>query len=131
MPSAVFMSMIGTFWGGFKLAFSATLTAEYFCKKFCLIIFDLSTHLLIMLSASFTNELTEEATKQIQCLLCRIPTDKREIKCNLKKDLSQPNSLTLWKIYVMDRSLTISSFATLLTYGILLGTLGNTKVGNA
>ncbi|GFR18100.1 uncharacterized protein TNCT_475471 [Trichonephila clavata] len=123
----VFMSMIGTFWGGYKLAFCETLTTEYFFSKFCLMLFNFSIQLLIMLSASFTNELTEEATKQIQCLLCRVPSDKREMKCNLKKDLTRPNTLTLWKIYVMDRSLIISSFATLLTYGILLGSLGGNQ----
>ncbi|GFR22347.1 uncharacterized protein TNCT_494441 [Trichonephila clavata] len=124
--ATVFVSMMGTFWSGYRLVFCKTLTAEYFFFKLCLIIINCSTQLLIMLSASFTNELTEEATRRIQCLLCRIPA-KREIKCNLKCDLTQPSSLTLWKIYVMDRSLIISSYASLLTFGILLGALGNSQ----
>ncbi|GFY42166.1 hypothetical protein TNIN_205751 [Trichonephila inaurata madagascariensis] len=119
--------MMGTFWAAYRLAFRKTLTAEYFFFKLCLIIINISTQLLIMLSASLTNELTEEATRRMQCLLCRIPAAKREIKCNLKDDLTQPNSLTLWKIYVMDRSLIISSYASLLTFGILLGALGNSQ----
>ncbi|GFT30225.1 uncharacterized protein TNCV_3466821 [Trichonephila clavipes] len=125
--ATVFISMMGTFWAGYRLVFYKALTAEYFFFKLCLIIINISTQLLIMLSASFTNEITEEATRRIQCLLCRIPTAKREIKCNLKDDLTQPNSLTLWKIYVMDRSLIISSYASLLTFGILLGALGSSQ----
>ncbi|GFR14421.1 hypothetical protein TNCT_471 [Trichonephila clavata] len=83
----------------------------------------LSIQLLIMASASVTNELASKVKCVMQCLP-RSSIQNPQRKFKFKKDLKQDNSLTLWKVYVMDRSLIITSIGTLLTYGILIGTLG-------
>nr|GBN99162.1 hypothetical protein AVEN_109244-1 [Araneus ventricosus] len=74
--------------------------------------------MLLMISGSITNE---EANDTSNFLKKRYNKDFKIPK--LEVDFSQ-YSLTIWKIYKLDRSLIISSFGTLLTFGILLGTLG-------
>ncbi|GIZ04642.1 hypothetical protein CEXT_164861 [Caerostris extrusa] len=39
-------------------------------------------------------------------------------------------ALTLWKIYRIDKSLLISAIGTLISYGILVGTLGSVQNSN-
>ncbi|GFW21478.1 uncharacterized protein TNCV_1533011 [Trichonephila clavipes] len=46
------------------------------------------------------------------------------LKCNCKREVV----LTLWKIYVIKKSIVISACGTLLTYGILFATLGTVQV---
>ncbi|GFW48147.1 hypothetical protein TNCV_4937531 [Trichonephila clavipes] len=57
----------------------------------------------------------------------KISTTQLEIKHRLKEYLTRETHLTLWKIYVIDMPLVITSFGTLLTYGMLLGTVGKTS----
>ncbi|GIX74389.1 hypothetical protein CEXT_47381 [Caerostris extrusa] len=73
---------------------------------------------------SITNEKANKARRAMKCLFKRSFTNEGEMKMKLEKYLDVENSLTLWNIYTVDRSLLITSFGTLLTYGILIGTLG-------
>ncbi|GFQ93323.1 hypothetical protein TNCT_64731 [Trichonephila clavata] len=75
-----------------------------------------------MISGSMTNEMAKKAKSALQCLKYKIPPDLRETK--FEEVLVKENNLTLWNIYVLDSSLIIASFGTLLTFGILIGTLG-------
>ncbi|GIX92204.1 hypothetical protein CDAR_262141 [Caerostris darwini] len=84
--------------------------------------------LLLMISAAATNELAERAKQAAQRLSCGIAKRDKDSAARLKTDLLLENRLTLWKIYIFSRSLIITSFGTLLTYGILLGTLGKENV---
>ncbi|GIX92628.1 hypothetical protein CEXT_254921 [Caerostris extrusa] len=79
-------------------------------------------------SAAATNELAERAKQAVQRLSCGIAKRDKDSAARLKTDLLLENRLTLWKIYIFSRSLVITSFGTLLTYGILLGTLGKENV---
>ncbi|GFS58265.1 uncharacterized protein NPIL_662111 [Nephila pilipes] len=121
---SVFFTMIGLFWGGYRIAFNPNMTREQSLSLIIPLIFYLSVQLLIMVSASITNELANKAKSVMQCLPYRNLTQDLKKKYKFKKDLNQGNCLTLWNIYVMDRSLVITSVGTLLTYGILIGTLG-------
>ncbi|GFY67264.1 uncharacterized protein TNIN_439331 [Trichonephila inaurata madagascariensis] len=82
--------------------------------------------LLFMISGSSSNELANKVKIHIQCLPLETAENQPKMS-SIKKTLLQEDGLTLWKIYVMDRSLVIGTFGTLLTYGILLGSLGKNE----
>ncbi|GFU94370.1 uncharacterized protein TNCV_1731671 [Trichonephila clavipes] len=119
---AIIMSMIGLFWGGYRLAFRKSYGDGYSVILVCSASCYLTFQLLIMISASMTNEKAKKAKSSLRCLKYKIPPDMRETK--FKEVHVKDNNLTLWNIYVMDSSLLIASFGTLLTFGILIGTLG-------
>ncbi|GIY90281.1 uncharacterized protein CDAR_416731 [Caerostris darwini] len=121
---SVLMGMIGLFWVGYILAFEESKTLEVFLALVFSGCFYSSILVLVIISGSLTNEAANEATGLIQCLPYRVPTLRKEMEFSIKGDLIEDNSLTLWKFYVLSRSLLLSSLGTLLTYGILLGTLG-------
>ncbi|GIY20453.1 hypothetical protein CDAR_502761 [Caerostris darwini] len=119
---ATFLNLFGLFWNGYRISFLTKLFEHPF-YLICPVIYHLSQHLLLMISASRTNEKTAKAKLIMQCLLrhCHLETRK---KMKYEKNIVLESNLTSWKIYVFDRSLLITSFGCLLTYGILLGTLG-------
>ncbi|GFQ65076.1 uncharacterized protein TNCT_222751 [Trichonephila clavata] len=123
--AAILLSMGGLFWTGYRLAFRKQWTNKYLVIQACTVSCYLTFQLLIMISASMTNEMEKKARNTIKGVKCRIPRDLRETK--FKEVYTKENNLTLWKIYVLDRSLLITSFGTLLTYGILIGALGETN----
>ncbi|GFX45652.1 uncharacterized protein TNCV_176451 [Trichonephila clavipes] len=120
----VFVTMTGVFWGGYRITFYSGMTQMYFLSLVFPLCFYLSIQLLIMISGSMTNELANKVKCVVQCLPYRSFLQEPQRKFKFKMDLNQGNSLTLWKVYVMDRSLIITSTGTLLTYGILIGTFG-------
>ncbi|GIY74198.1 hypothetical protein CEXT_585921 [Caerostris extrusa] len=119
---ATLLNLFGLFWTGYRIAFLTNIRDHSF-YLICPFIFHLCEHLLLMISATVTNEKTAKATFIMQCLLrhCHLKT---RMKIKYEKNIGSESNLTLWKIYVFDRSLLITSFGCLLTYGILLGTLG-------
>ncbi|GIY97699.1 hypothetical protein CEXT_553341 [Caerostris extrusa] len=76
-----------------------------------------------MISGAKTNEMVERAKLAVQRLSHRITDIDKESKSNMKINFLLENRFTLWKAYVLDRSLIITSLGALLTYGILIGTL--------
>ncbi|GIY15229.1 hypothetical protein CDAR_537991 [Caerostris darwini] len=116
------LNLFGLFWTGYRIAFLTNVHEGSF-YLISPVIYHLSQHLLLMISASMTNEKAAKAKLIIQCLLryCHLKTRK---KIKYEKRIALESNLTSWKIYVFDRSLLITSFSCLLTYGILLGTLG-------
>ncbi|GIZ04644.1 hypothetical protein CEXT_164871 [Caerostris extrusa] len=52
------------------------------------------------------------------------------IKALICRSFMGKTSLTLWKIYRIDNSLLISAIGTLISYGILVGTLGSVQSSN-
>ncbi|GFS75167.1 uncharacterized protein TNCV_718901 [Trichonephila clavipes] len=121
---AVFFTMTGLFWGGYRIAFNSGMTKNHFLSLIIPLIFYLSVQLLIMVSASVTNELANKVRRVIECLPYQNSTQDPKRIFRFKKVLNHEDSLTLWKVYAMDRSLVFTSIGTLLTYGILIGTLG-------
>ncbi|GIX81303.1 uncharacterized protein CEXT_532241 [Caerostris extrusa] len=116
---ATVMNLSALFWTGYSVVF-VTDTSLYVIAP---VIYFLSHHLLLMISASMANEKVVEAKLIIKCLLrhCHLQT---RMKIKYEKNMALKSNLTLWKIYVFDRSLLITSFGCLLTYGILFATLG-------
>ncbi|GIX67462.1 uncharacterized protein CDAR_110421 [Caerostris darwini] len=119
---ATLLNLVGLFWTGYRIAF-LTSNLDHSFLLICPFVYLLSHHLLLLISASKTNEKAAKAKLITQCLLrnCRLET-RRRIK--YEKNIALESNLTAWKIYVFDRSLIITSFGCLLTYGILLATLG-------
>ncbi|GFV29882.1 uncharacterized protein TNCV_2083471 [Trichonephila clavipes] len=81
---------------------------------------------MIILSASAANRASLTAKEAIYSLPGRIPRYYYELEMIIRSECIQDVSLTLWKIYKIDRSLILSALGTLITYGMLLVTIGNT-----
>lgn len=121
----VLACMISLFWTTYKAAFQENITGAYYLALIISGCISLSFHLLIMVSASIINEISERTRCTFHGLPYRHLAHKEELKNMLKKDFQHRVNLTLWNIYVVDKLLIITSLGTLLTYGILLGSLGN------
>ncbi|GBN96551.1 hypothetical protein AVEN_268640-1 [Araneus ventricosus] len=122
--SAVFletvMSMVGMFRAGYILVFLSCVRLDYLPLMFFGIVVFVH-QLLIMISASTANE---KAALTMKSLSCRIPESETDMRFKLRRISGEHKSLSVWKIYVLDRSLVVTSVGTLLTYGILIGTIG-------
>ncbi|GBM00157.1 hypothetical protein AVEN_176399-1 [Araneus ventricosus] len=119
--SSVLIAMTAEFRVGYILAFSKEISPASYYYFLLTGIHFLSIQLLIMFPGSIVNE---KARCVSHFLLYRIPRNEEDLKCEFKKDLKQEKYLTLWKIYPLSRSLIIASLGTVVTYGILIGTLG-------
>ncbi|GIY30470.1 uncharacterized protein CEXT_676711 [Caerostris extrusa] len=115
---ATLLNLFCLFWTGYRIAF-LTNNLKHSFYLICPVIHHLSQHLLLMISASMTNEKAAKAKLIIQCLLrhCHLKTP---MKIKYEKNIALESNLTSWKIYVFDRSLLITSFGCLLTYGFYL-----------
>ncbi|GFV49424.1 uncharacterized protein TNCV_1634981 [Trichonephila clavipes] len=118
---AVLFNTFGLFWDVYRIAFYENETSGYLLFTLSAISY-LALLLMLMISGFASNEQANIVKIHMLCL----PHENAEnqYKMNFNKILLQDNVLTLWKIYVWDRSLVIATFGTLLTYGIMLGTLG-------
>ncbi|KAF8796831.1 hypothetical protein HNY73_001167 [Argiope bruennichi] len=79
---------------------------------------------VIILPGAAVNQAAWISKETAKCLPWRFPRHFME----LKKILHQRSTFsgpTLWKIYTIENSLLISAFGTLVTYGLLVGTLGS------
>ncbi|GBM03302.1 hypothetical protein AVEN_142582-1 [Araneus ventricosus] len=115
------ITMIGLFRAGYRLAFDPKTFQEKFLYLLFSGIYNMLLQVMIMISASIANE---EAEKVVESLPGLIPKHENDLKLEFKNEFQQHKSLSLWKIYTFDRSLLITSLGTLLTYGVLIGTLG-------
>ncbi|GFS33359.1 uncharacterized protein NPIL_428391 [Nephila pilipes] len=120
----VLMCMIGVFWGGYRVVFQKNMTTENLLPLLYCAIFYSFLLILIISSAALTNESINETKTFMHSLKCKIPLLFQEIDLNCTRNVLHSSSLTLWKIYEIDRSLLFSCIGALLTYGILIGTLG-------
>ncbi|GFR13129.1 uncharacterized protein TNCT_204181 [Trichonephila clavata] len=118
----VMLNMCGLFWGCYKITYLTSMGNYYFISTVFSTIFHFSLLLLLIISASITNELTTKMRHFVRRLPYLFPTRHEKIKFKLKQNMMQ-NYLTLWSVYVIDKSLAIASFGTLLTYGFLIGSL--------
>ncbi|GIY77166.1 uncharacterized protein CDAR_17371 [Caerostris darwini] len=121
---AILLNLFGMFCAGYWIAFHPKISLEYFLYMLCPVMSHLSHHLLLMISASTTNEKGDEAKSILQCLLKHFHPEIR-MKIKYEKNMASKGNLTLWKMHVFDRSLVITTLGCLLTYGILLANLGS------
>ncbi|GBM39377.1 hypothetical protein AVEN_119040-1 [Araneus ventricosus] len=84
--------------------------------------------LMVMLPAASANKAIEVARNFVLSLPGWFPHHQKVLKKYIKMEIKHNNlSLTLWKIYKIDNSLLISSIGTLVSYGIIVGTLGTVQ----
>ncbi|GBM01919.1 hypothetical protein AVEN_269532-1 [Araneus ventricosus] len=113
--------MIRLFNVGYRLAFSPNIFQKYFLSLLLSAFLDFLVQMMIMIPACIANE---EVKHVVQILPCWIPKNDIDLKLEFEKVFRKQKYLTVWNIYFFDRSLVITGFGTLLTYGILIGTVG-------
>ncbi|KAF8778430.1 hypothetical protein HNY73_015154 [Argiope bruennichi] len=121
---AVLINMTELFLVGYRTAFHVRVSQNYFLPPFCFGTYNLSLQLLIMVPALNVNESSKNVKNSLERLKLQFHKDKRENIFDFGEHFVEESNLTLWKIYIMDRPLIITSLGTLITYGIMLGTLG-------
>ncbi|KAG8176574.1 hypothetical protein JTE90_024237 [Oedothorax gibbosus] len=114
---------VGLFVVGYSLAFTADESYEFFFYSLLLGLQHMTFQIMIMLIGSNTVEAAKDAKVGIFSLPGKIPSKYEELKILMCRKFKRDSVLTLWNIYVLDRSLLLSSFGSLITYGILIGTL--------
>ncbi|GFS75872.1 uncharacterized protein NPIL_172131 [Nephila pilipes] len=91
------------------------------------IIQSLMSLLLLLIPAAGCNRALNLAQETINSLPGWLPQHRKVLKMYIRQRHSKTFPLTLWNIYVIEESLLISAFGTLLTYGFLLGNIKNAK----
>ncbi|GFW48162.1 hypothetical protein TNCV_1614231 [Trichonephila clavipes] len=82
---------------------------------------------LVILSASAANQAFFTAKEALQSLPWKIPQYRDKLKEMIRSQCMRSASLTLWKVYKIEPSLILSAMGTLVTYGMLMATLGGIK----
>ncbi|GFQ71566.1 uncharacterized protein TNCT_202481 [Trichonephila clavata] len=103
--------------GGYQHYLACVLGEIYFSIVF----------VMVVVPASAVNDALITLKKALKPLLGKIPHHFKESLMIINNEGLDEMSLTLWKIYKIDRSLIISAMGTLLTYGILVATLDTMK----
>ncbi|GFT01302.1 uncharacterized protein NPIL_572191 [Nephila pilipes] len=86
------------------------------------IIQNVTALLLMLIPAAGCNRASNVARNTIKSLPGFLPQYRKILKMYIQRH-SEIISLTLWNIYVIDESLVISAFGTLLTYGFFIGSI--------
>ncbi|GFY49363.1 uncharacterized protein TNIN_160431 [Trichonephila inaurata madagascariensis] len=121
----VLCNLAALFWSAYSLVFS--IGTDYLisaCIFFGVVHYGILL-LMILLSAAIANEAAMLAQDTAVSVPAWFRQNYRELKMMMRRKFKRKISLTLWKIYVIDKRLLISAFGNLVTYGILLGTLGS------
>ncbi|GFY47001.1 uncharacterized protein TNIN_11341 [Trichonephila inaurata madagascariensis] len=120
----VLSSMTGLFWFSYDMIFAIKKDYLHYLNSMTGEMFQSSMFVMVIISASSANTAADVAKEAVMSLPGRIPQYYSELKVILRKDCKQNICLTLWKIYKIDRSLIISALGVLMSYGVLIATLG-------
>ncbi|GBO21830.1 hypothetical protein AVEN_109247-1 [Araneus ventricosus] len=123
----VLTSMFGLFCFGYAFAFSSTQSYIIYLFTITGVMHYFSTLLMVLLPGSVANEAAEMSKETIFSLPGWFPKNYLSVKMNVRQKFKKTFSMTLWKIYVIRKSLLISVLGTLVTYGFLVGTLGTVR----
>ncbi|GIY57224.1 uncharacterized protein CDAR_230051 [Caerostris darwini] len=130
----IFVTVINTlvtlFWYGFSFVFvingNSVLGIFFvvgFIQYFVLL-------LMILPSAAAANQAAATAREIVLSLPGWFPNRYSIIKLLVCRSFKSKTTLTLWNIYRIDKSMLISAIGILISYGILLGTLGSVQSSN-
>ncbi|GIY03041.1 uncharacterized protein CDAR_511441 [Caerostris darwini] len=86
--------------------------------------------LITLTPAAAANQAAAMARERVLSLSVWFPKRYSIIKMHVRRKCMHKTALTLWKIYRIDKSLLISAIGTLISYGILVGTLGSVQNSN-
>ncbi|GFY41954.1 uncharacterized protein TNIN_323551 [Trichonephila inaurata madagascariensis] len=121
-------NMAGLFWSSYVIIFIPMddYLAYIYLIVSCLLYW--KWLLMIMLPASSANKDAKNARDIILSLPGWFPQHHRKLKLAVRRKFKQTEySLTLWKTYLINRSILISALGTLVTYGIVIATFGSVK----
>ncbi|GFT86927.1 uncharacterized protein NPIL_467601 [Nephila pilipes] len=125
--SIVLCIMSALFAFGYTVAFNPSDDIETYFTLLSGILQNIMALLLLMIPAAGSNRAANLAQETINSLPGWLPQHRKALKMHIRQRHSKTFPMTLWNIYVIDESLLISAFGTLLTYGFLLG---NIKIPN-
>ncbi|GIY77253.1 uncharacterized protein CEXT_320781 [Caerostris extrusa] len=127
---SVFNILASLFWYGYSFAFppnAGNVTNMCFAIGFVQYL----VLLFITLSpAAAANQAAAMAREFVLSLPGWFPKRYGIIKVHVRREFMHKTTLTLWKIYRIDYSLIISAIGSLISYGILVGTLGSVQNSN-
>ncbi|KAF8797097.1 hypothetical protein HNY73_001401 [Argiope bruennichi] len=123
----VLSSMAGLFWSTYSLIFLQKTHLEFITPFWFSGFYFVIVLLAVILSASETARAGNVAREWVVSLPGFFPLLYLELKIQIRKNFKREIALTLWKMYTIDRSLLFSALGTLVTYGILIATLGNVQ----
>ncbi|GBM79440.1 hypothetical protein AVEN_213294-1 [Araneus ventricosus] len=125
---AVLNCMIEIFWACYIFVYfepNDCLGTSFIVERFVINVVFL---IMVILPASAANEAAVDARNFILISPGLLPQRCKEINLFILRISIRQPTLTLWRFYKIKKGLLISAGGTLLTYGILLGTLGNMSV---
>ncbi|GIY38485.1 uncharacterized protein CDAR_39231 [Caerostris darwini] len=118
------------FWFGYSFAFPPNVNSMTgifvsigFVQYFILL-------LITLTPAADVNQAAAMAREFVLSLPGWIPKRYSNIKVLIRRSFMRETALTMWNIYRIDNSLLISAVGTLISYGILIGTLGSVQSSN-
>ncbi|GFS33333.1 hypothetical protein NPIL_428281 [Nephila pilipes] len=123
----VVSSVSGLFYVNYIMFFVPIGGYAHYLSSLSSEIFFLSLFVVIIGPASAVNEALLSTKKVLISLPRNFPQHFNELTMIIGSEFFNDVYLTLWKIYTIDRSLTISAMGTLLTYGIIIATLDTMK----
>ncbi|GFT22794.1 uncharacterized protein NPIL_34801 [Nephila pilipes] len=123
----VLCSMVALFAFSYIVTFYPPDDSMVYFEECHEIIRNLMSLLLLMIPAARCNRALNMLKETIKSLPGWLPQHRKALKMHIRRRLNKTFPLTLWNIYVIDESLLISAFGTLLTYGFLVG---NIKIPN-
>ncbi|KAF8796845.1 hypothetical protein HNY73_001178 [Argiope bruennichi] len=117
--------MAGLFWYCYIFIIAPTLPYLVYVDMLGMVA-SYSTYLvMLMVPAAIANQATRAAKSFIASLPGWFPKNYKEVNLIVLRLSAEEPAFTLWKIYRMEKSLLINAIGTLITYGFLLGTIGN------
>ncbi|GFU61617.1 uncharacterized protein NPIL_621821 [Nephila pilipes] len=120
--------MAGLFWAGYSLVFFTNEDYLSYLRYLAGVVHVLAFLLMLMLPATAANVAAKVAKGIVLTLPGSFPEEYKKLKMYVQKNFKhQDLEFTLWKIYTIDKSLLISEIGTVITYGILVGTLGSVQ----
>ncbi|GIY47370.1 uncharacterized protein CDAR_501961 [Caerostris darwini] len=127
----IFISVVSIlanlFWYGYSFAFprnADSVTGIFFVVGF------LQYFLLLLITltpAAAANQAAAITREVVLSLPGWIPEQYSIIEVHVRRKFMHKTALTLWKIYRIDNYLLISAIGSLISYGILFGTLGSVQ----
>ncbi|GBN87247.1 hypothetical protein AVEN_266250-1 [Araneus ventricosus] len=116
----------------FRSIYSLIFLLETHFEFFILYWFSGLYYSIVLLSIIFSASEAVQAGKVARELVVSLPgffpLRYTEMKKIVRRNFKREIVLTLWKTYTIGRSLLFSEFGTLVTYGILIATLGNVQI---
>ncbi|GFT36511.1 uncharacterized protein NPIL_658101 [Nephila pilipes] len=121
----VLCNMGALFAFSYTLAFHPSDDIQIYFTLIYGIVENILASLLLMIPAAGCNRALYLAQETIKSLSGWLPQHRKALKTYIRQRHGKLFPLTLWNIYVIDESLLISAFGTLLTYGFLVGNIKN------